>query len=223
MANISGNRTAFYLAAGGTSAAVLPYLNSGDAYGIACGVNAAGQVVGLSAATFNTPEACLWTQTTGVWGGTALPSLTNAASPYSQADAISNNGVVVGWGYTSASGGNYNLDAVSWSYNTSEPDLDLNRLEPERSRHLYAWIPRGHGRQQRRHQHCRLGATGRDRAQRPACRRVDQRHIHRPRRPRQSTGGTSYDQANGVNDSGVIVVAATATRLFGTAWTTCRT
>ena len=48
LANSSSNKQAFYLAAGGTSAAALPFLNTGDAYAWATGVNTAGQVVGLS-------------------------------------------------------------------------------------------------------------------------------------------------------------------------------
>ena len=76
MANLNSKKQAFYLAAGSSSAATLPFLNTGDAYAFGYGVNTAGQVVGLSGATSSTPEACVWTQTGGTWGApVALPNL----------------------------------------------------------------------------------------------------------------------------------------------------
>ena len=204
VANISGNRTAFYLTAGGTSAAVLPYLNSGDAYGIACGVNTR-KWWGCLPPRSTPPRRAFGRRATGVWGGTALPSLTNAASPYSQADAISNNGVVVGWGYTCASGGNYNLDAVSWSYNTSNrtwipTDLSLSDRATYTlgfqeatavngaGTNIVGWGQLGGIEPNGQHAVAWINGTFTDLGV------LD-----------SSTGGTSYDQANGVNDSGVIV------------------
>ena len=112
---------AFYLASGSTTAAVLPTLNPGDGFVLAYGLNNSGQVVGVdgpSAASDTTGQAVLWTQTSGTWGVTSLPSLD--AGAYSWAYAINNtltNGYGTVAGFSDVADGHQ--DATVWSYNGS--------------------------------------------------------------------------------------------------------
>ena len=125
---------AFYLASGGSTATILPVLNSGDAYVFAYGLNNSNQVVGLdgvSSATVN--RAVVWSQTAGVWGTpVALPSLTTGASSWAYAinNTMTNGyGTVAGYSYDAAGVAQGHEDATVWSYNGYE--LGGHRQDPE--------------------------------------------------------------------------------------------
>ena len=201
MANLNGKKQAFYLAAGSSSAATLPFLNTGDAYAFGYGVNTAGQVVGLSAATSSTPEACVWTQTGGTWGApVALPNLAGAASPYGQASTVNSSGVVAGWGYTSA-----NLDAVTWSYNSSTSSWVATDISSS-SRTAY---PLGSKEAMAINSNGTIVAGyGQPYAPSPGLMpsRGSTAYIHHPRRHQRLRQHRHLSgQTNGVNESGVIV------------------
>ena len=108
---------ASYLAAGGTSATILPNLSSGSAtyaHSMAFGLNAAGTVVGQSVGADGHYHAAVWTNT-GTWGITDL-----GASGYdSAAFGINANGMVAGqWTQPSGPYAGF-LDAATWSWNGS--------------------------------------------------------------------------------------------------------
>jgi probable HAF family extracellular repeat protein len=97
----------WFLPSGSGSATVLPKLSSSDTTVLAYGLNNSQQVVGVDG-----PQAVSWTQTGGTWGISPLPNLSGGTS--SQADAVTNKGVVAGWSDTLLDG-NQVEEAVTWT------------------------------------------------------------------------------------------------------------
>ena len=105
-------KDAFYLAAGGSLATVLPNLTANTttpyAYSMATGINA-GIIVGESVYTDGNTHAVVWTQTGGTWGVTDLDP--NVTSNSNFAYAVNSGGVVVGTSIV-----NSKQDPVTWTY-----------------------------------------------------------------------------------------------------------
>ena len=105
-------KDAFYLAAGGSLATVLPNLTANTttpyAYSMATGINA-GIIVGESVYTDGNTHAVAWTQTGGTWGVTDLDP--NVTSNSNFAYAVNSGGVVVGTSIV-----NSKQDPVTWTY-----------------------------------------------------------------------------------------------------------
>ena len=110
----TGAKEAYYLPSGGTSATILPQTGN-NTWVVAYGLNNSGQVVGVDSASDGyTGQAVVWTKTGGVWGESNLPSLATGA--YSAAYAINSSGVVAGDSNTAV--GVQIPDATTWSYNS---------------------------------------------------------------------------------------------------------
>ena len=127
---------AFFLQAGGTTATVLPTLNSGDAWVAAFGVQNSSTVVGMDGSTFRGSggQGVVWTNTGGTWGVQALPTLPGGSfngtgNGQSPATAINSAGIITGW----CNDSNGNQNAVTWTNNGSAWTVNdlVNRNLPQ--------------------------------------------------------------------------------------------
>ena len=109
-------QAAFFLASGSTSAVALPPLVSGDRWVVPYGIKDSLTVVGVDGSESNTTQAVIWNKTGPSWGISALPNL--AGGLYSQANAINSAGIVAGWSNVFLNTEQYQ-DPVTWTNNGS--------------------------------------------------------------------------------------------------------